>query len=70
MDGDADGLLEFSKLPSNSMLLVVEKDDEAGMIIRKELFKDKDYLDLSFDDVIEKVVEMLKPKIKMVIRLR
>ncbi|MHC1636669.1 MAG: DUF2117 domain-containing protein [Candidatus Nezhaarchaeales archaeon] len=70
MDGDADGLLEFSKLPSNSLLLIVEKDDEAGMMVKKELFKDKDYLDLSFDNVVENVIEMLKPMTKMVIKLR
>jgi len=70
MDGDADGLLEFSKLPSNSMLLLVEKDDEAGMIIKKEIFKDKDHLDSSFDDITRKVMESLKPMIKMIIRLR
>ncbi|MCS7139259.1 MAG: DUF2117 domain-containing protein [Candidatus Nezhaarchaeota archaeon] len=69
MDGDADGLLGFSKLPSNSVLLIVDNDDEAGLQV-KDLFRGGGYLDSDFDVVVEKVIELLKPMTKMIIRLR
>ncbi len=70
MDGDADGLLEFSKLPSNSILLLVDKDDEAGSIIRRELFGDRNIVEASFDHISSRVVDLLKPRTRIIVRLR
>ena len=70
MDGDADGLLEFSKLPSNSLLLLVDKDDGAGSIIRRELFGDRNIIKVSFDYISNRVVDLLKPRTRIIVRLR
>lgn len=70
MDGDADGLMALSKLPSNSILLVVERDDEAGQLVKQRVLGGKDYVEDSFKVVAERVVELLKPTTKITIRLR
>ncbi|MCS7130588.1 MAG: DUF2117 domain-containing protein [Archaeoglobaceae archaeon] len=62
VDGDRDFLLDLKNIHPSSEILITEHDDLAGKIVFEELFKGKEILMENFEEVKDRIVELLRLK--------
>jgi Uncharacterized protein conserved in archaea len=60
VDNDRDRILPTVHVHKRSELFIVEEDDEAGEKIFDEIFKRKKKIDIPFDDIKEKIAEIVE----------
>ncbi|MCS7103086.1 MAG: DUF2117 domain-containing protein [Candidatus Korarchaeum sp.] len=60
VDLDFDGIINNINVVPESEIIITKNDDKAGELIFREVFKGRNYINLSFDEAKEKVIRLLE----------